>query len=97
ERLVKKLIAQSTLTAVERGYAHVASHSLGTGRSTGCPTVGDENETLATKAVIDWLNGRARAFDRNGRQVSASWANGSVGMYGVSYNGTLPNMVATTG
>lgn len=79
------------------GYARVAAHSLGTGYSTGCPTVGDMSETLAAKAVIDWLNGRAKAFDKSGKEVKASWANGSVGMTGVSYNGTLPIMVATTG
>lgn len=78
-------------------YADVKAHSLGTGYSTGCPTVGDINETLAAKAVIDWLNGRARAFKADGSLVTADWANGKVGMTGVSYNGTLPIMVATTG
>ncbi|NUT93351.1 MAG: Xaa-Pro dipeptidyl-peptidase [Saccharothrix sp.] len=82
---------------VPRGYAVVLGHSIGTGDSDGCPTSGDRQEALGAKAVVDWLNGRARAFDRNGRLVSASWSNGSVGMTGVSYNGTLPNMVATTG
>src|SRR5690606_36644553 len=38
--------------ALERGYASLTAHSLGTGRSTGCPTVGDEKETLGSKAVI---------------------------------------------
>ena len=78
-------------------YAEVSAHSLGTGRSKGCPTVGDNSETLATKAVIDWLGGRANAYNSSGKQVYASWSNGSVGMTGVSYNGTLPTMVATTG
>ncbi|MEJ2853206.1 MULTISPECIES: Xaa-Pro dipeptidyl-peptidase [unclassified Saccharothrix] len=82
---------------VPRGYAVVLGHSIGTGDSDGCPTSGDRQEALGAQAVIDWLNGRARAFDRNGRPVSASWSTGSVGMTGVSYNGTLPNMVATTG
>ncbi|NUT93373.1 MAG: Xaa-Pro dipeptidyl-peptidase [Saccharothrix sp.] len=82
---------------VPRGYAVVLGHSIGTGDSDGCPTSGDRQEALGAKAVVDWLNGRARAFDRNGRLVSASWSTGSVGMTGVSYNGTLPNMVATTG
>ena len=83
--------------ALERGYASLTAHSLGTGRSKGCPSVGGDSETLAAKAVIDWLNGRARAFSTSGGVVAASWASGSVGMTGVSYNGTLPNMVATTG
>lgn len=78
-------------------YAKVSAHSIGTGRSTGCPTVGDINETLAAKAVIDWLNGRAKAFYENGQEAIADWANGNVGMTGVSYNGTLPTMVAATG
>jgi X-Pro dipeptidyl-peptidase len=83
--------------ALRRGYAYVYAHSIGTGQSTGCPTVGDQAETLAAKAVIDWLGGRARAVDAGGREVRATWANGSVGMTGTSYVGTLPNMVATTG
>lgn len=83
--------------ALARGYASLSAHSLGTGYSSGCPTVGGDAETLAAKSVIDWLNGRARAFTKDGREVKASWANGAVGMTGVSYNGTLPNMVATTG
>lgn len=78
-------------------YATVKAHSLGTGNSTGCATVGDMNETLAAKSVIDWLNGRAKAFDSAGKEVKASWANGNVGMTGTSYDGTLPIMVATTG
>ncbi|GIF51420.1 dipeptidyl-peptidase IV [Asanoa ferruginea] len=82
---------------VPRGYAVVLGQSVGTGDSDGCPTSGDQAETLGTKAVIDWLNGRAKAFDVAGAPVSATWTNGSVGMTGVSYNGTLPNQVATTG
>ena len=78
-------------------YAKISAHSLGTGYSTGCPTVGDESEILAAKAVIDWLNGRARAYYKDGRDAVADWANGKVGMTGVSYDGTLPIMVATTG
>ena len=78
-------------------YAQIRAHSVGTGKSTGCPTVGDMSETLAAKAVIEWLNGKARAFDRDGKEVAADWANGNVGMTGTSYDGTLPIMVATTG
>ena len=54
-------------------------------------------ETLGTKAVIDWLNGRAQAWNEAGEPVPADWTTGDVGMTGVSYNGTLPNQVATTG
>ena len=65
--------------------------------SNGCPDVGGRGETLGTKAVIDWLNGRAPGFDAAGDRVTADWTTGDVGMTGVSYNGTLPNQVATTG
>ncbi len=82
---------------VPRGYAVVLGESIGTGFSDGCPTVGDMKETLGTKAVIDWLNGRAQAFTESGEPVEADWTTGDVGMTGVSYNGTLPNQVATTG
>jgi X-Pro dipeptidyl-peptidase len=82
---------------VPRGYAVVLGESIGTFNSTGCPDVGAAAETLGTKAVIDWLGGRARGFDASGAQVRADWTNGDVGMTGVSYNGTLPNQVATTG
>jgi X-Pro dipeptidyl-peptidase len=82
---------------VPRGYAVVLGESIGTGLSDGCATVGDMKETLATEAVIDWLNGRAVARDDAGDPVEADWTTGDVGMTGVSYNGTLPNQVATTG
>jgi X-Pro dipeptidyl-peptidase len=82
---------------VPRGYAVVLGQSVGTGSSDGCPTSGDIAETLGTKAIVDWLNGRAKAWDADGLPVAADWTTGDVGMTGVSYNGTLPNMVATTG
>ncbi|WP_229071081.1 Xaa-Pro dipeptidyl-peptidase [Actinoplanes sp. DH11] len=82
---------------VPRGYAVVFADSLGSGGSDGCPTSGGRNETLGAKAVVDWLNGRAPAFDADGRPVPANWATGRTGMIGVSYNGTLPNAVAATG
>lgn len=82
-----------------RGFAVVHSESPGTGLSQGCPTVGGINESLAPKAVIDWLNGRARGFttvDGN-EEVTVDWTTGKVGMTGTSYNGTLPLAAATTG
>lgn len=80
-----------------RGFAMVFAESLGSGGSTGCPTSGGRNETIGAKSVIDWLNGRATARDAAGAPARARWATGKVGMMGVSYNGTLPNAVATTG
>src|SRR5919198_4384833 len=81
-----------------RGYAVADVDSVGTGGSTGCPTSGARNETLGVKASVDWLNGRARGWDQAGNPVTAkSWSTGNVAMIGQSYNGTLPNAVATTG
>ncbi|MDA0683122.1 MAG: Xaa-Pro dipeptidyl-peptidase [Bacteroidetes bacterium] len=82
-----------------RGFAVVHSESPGTGMSQGCPTVGGINESLAPKAVIDWLNGRAKGYTQpvGGEEVAAEWSTGNVGMHGTSYNGTLPLAAATTG
>ncbi|SDU71153.1 Xaa-Pro dipeptidyl-peptidase [Jiangella alkaliphila] len=86
-------------TWVPRGFAVVHSESPGSGLSEGCPTVGGPNESLAPKAVVDWLNGRARGFTSadGGEEVTAYWSTGRVGMTGTSYNGTLPLAAATTG
>ena len=86
-------------TWVPRGYVVVHSSSPGTGLSDGAPTVGGKNESLAPKAVIDWLNGRAKGYkSREGNEeVTAFWSTGKVGMTGTSYNGTLPLAAATTG
>ena len=84
---------------VPRGYIVVHSSSPGTGLSDGAPTVGGINESLAPKAVIDWLCGRAKGFSsRTGSEtVKAYWSTGKVGMTGTSYNGTIPLAAATTG
>ncbi len=86
-------------TWVPRGYIVVHSSSPGTGLSDGSPTVGGKNESLAPKAVIDWLCGRAKGFtEREGtEEVTAFWSTGKVGMTGTSYNGTIPLAAATTG
>ncbi|WP_167610526.1 Xaa-Pro dipeptidyl-peptidase [Maribellus sediminis] len=86
-------------TWVPRGYIVVHSSSPGTGLSDGVPTVGGDNESLAPKAVIDWLCGRAKGYTtRTGNEeVKAYWSTGKVGMTGTSYNGTLPLAAATTG
>ena len=84
---------------VPRGYIVVHSSSPGTGLSDGSPTVGGDNESLAPKAVIDWLCGRVKGFvSRTGKEtVKAYWSTGKVGMTGTSYNGTIPLAAATTG
>ncbi|MCX6923879.1 MAG: Xaa-Pro dipeptidyl-peptidase, partial [Verrucomicrobia bacterium] len=87
-------------TWVPRGFAVVHSDAPGTGRSQGCVTVGGTPERLAPKAVIDWLNGRAKGFkSRDGvEEIKATgWSTGKVGMTGTSYNGTLALAAATTG
>ena len=87
-------------TWVPRGFAVVHSDAPGTGLSQGCPTVGDAPEQLAPKAVIDWLNGRAKGFstiDGTEEVVATGWSTGKVGMTGTSYNGTIPLAAAVTG
>jgi X-Pro dipeptidyl-peptidase len=88
-----------TGTWVPRGFAVVHSCSPGTGLSQGCPTVGGENESLAPKAVIEWLCGKAKGYTEvdGNEEVKATWCTGKVGMIGTSYNGTLPLAAATTG
>ena len=91
--------ASLTRTWIPRGFAVVHSEAPGTGLSTGSPTVGGPPERLAPKAVIDWLNGRAKGYTtKDGSvEVKASWCTGKVGMTGTSYNGTIPLAAATTG
>lgn len=96
----RPIISNSQIrTWVPRGYIVVHSSSPGTGLSDGAPTVGGINESLAPKAVINWLNGRAKGFtSREGTEtITAFWSTGKVGMTGTSYNGTIPLAAATTG
>jgi X-Pro dipeptidyl-peptidase len=96
----RPLMSESLIKAwVPRGFAVVHSASPGTGLSEGCPTVGGANESQAPKAVIDWLNGRAKGFTLpdGGEEVRATWCTGKVAMTGTSYNGTLSLAAATTG
>jgi X-Pro dipeptidyl-peptidase len=84
---------------VPRGYIVVHSSSPGTGLSQGSPTVGGNNESLAPKAVIDWLCGRIKGYTspHGNETIDAFWSTGKVGMTGTSYNGTIPLAAATTG
>ena len=84
---------------VPRGYIVVHSSSPGTGFSEGAPTVGGDNESLAPKAVIEWLTGKRKGYSTpdGNDNVNASWSTGKIGMTGTSYNGTLPLAAATTG
>ncbi len=96
----RPVISNSQVNAwVPYGFVVIHSSAPGTGLSQGCPTVGTRIEALAPKAVIDWLNGRAKGYtspDGN-EEVTAYWATGKVGMIGTSYNGTIPFSAATTG
>ena len=62
-------------------------------------TSGDYHQIEAYKNVIDWLNGRCRAFTDHSRQreIKATWSNGKVATTGISYLGTMSNGLATTG
>lgn len=82
-----------------RGFANLYVSGVGTRDSQGLMTNGDYQQIEAYKNVIDWLNGRCRAFTdhmRN-REVKADWSNGKVATTGISYLGTMSNGLATTG
>ncbi|WDD93154.1 Xaa-Pro dipeptidyl-peptidase [Burkholderia sp. FERM BP-3421] len=80
---------------VPRGFTIVYADSLGTAGSDGCPTIVTREESVAMASVIRWLGRDAAAKDAAGKPIVASWSTGHVGMYGVSYDGTLPKMVAS--
>ncbi len=84
---------------VPRGYAFVAVDLAGTNRSYGCVDIGGRSDVQSAKAVVDWLNGRARGYtSRTGdKRTDARWTNGRTGMIGKSYDGTVANGVAATG
>ncbi len=84
---------------IERGYAAVFSGGLGTKGSQGITLTGSQEEIFAFKSVIDWLNGRARAFTDFSRtvEIKAHWCTGSVAMSARSYLGTMCIGVAATG
>ncbi|MGW0185917.1 Xaa-Pro dipeptidyl-peptidase [Streptomyces sp. NPDC003362] len=84
---------------VPRGYAFVGVDLAGTNRSDGCVDVGGRSDIQSAKAVVDWLNGRGKAYTtRTGTtRAKATWTNGRTGMIGKSYDGTIANGVAATG
>ncbi|KUO19423.1 Xaa-Pro dipeptidyl-peptidase [Streptomyces dysideae] len=84
---------------VPRGYAFVGVDLAGTNRSDGCVDVGGRSDIQSAKAVVDWLNGRAKAYtSRTGStKAKAGWTNGKTGMIGKSWDGTIANGVAATG
>ena len=82
-----------------RGFANLYVSGVGTKDSEGLMTSGDYHQIEAYKNVIDWLNGRCRAFTDHTRQreIKATWSNGKVATTGISYLGTMSNGLATTG
>jgi X-Pro dipeptidyl-peptidase len=86
---------------VPRGYAYVLGQMNGTGYTTnGCPHHGGPGDIAGEKSIVDWLNGRVKAYSAastTAPEVVATWHNGSSAMIGKSYDGTLSNGVAATG
>lgn len=82
-----------------RGFAAVYAAGIGTLDSDGVQTCGSVEQTQATVAIIEWLNGSRKAFTNRTDQVAitAWWCNGSIAMTGRSYLGTLATAAATTG
>ena len=85
-----------------RGCRAVSPSCTPRARAPGSPRAARPPATRSRpgpKAVVDWLNGRAKAYTAQvgEHEVAATWTTGKVGMIGTSYNGTLPIGVATTG
>ncbi|MCS4488243.1 Xaa-Pro dipeptidyl-peptidase [Streptococcus sciuri] len=82
-----------------RGFANIYVSGIGTAGSDGFMTSGDYMQIHSFKAVIDWLNGRAKAYSSHRRDqlILADWASGLVATTGKSYLGTLSTGLATTG
>lgn len=82
-----------------RGFANIYVAGIGTAGSDGFMTSGDYVQIESFKAVIDWLNGRAKAYSSHKREqyVEADWSNGKVATTGKSYLGTMSTGLATTG
>ena len=82
-----------------RGFAVVEACGIGTWGSEGFELCGMDLERDSHKCVIEWLTGDRAAFiDKDGtKSIKADWCNKNVAMTGLSYGGTLPFEVATTG
>lgn len=82
-----------------RGFAVVSACGIGTYGSEGFELCGMDLERDSHKCVVEWLAGDRVAYaDKAGTtQIAADWSNGNVAMTGMSYGGTLPFSVATTG
>jgi X-Pro dipeptidyl-peptidase len=84
---------------VPRGYAVVLVDLAGTNRSQGCVDTGGPLDVTSATSVINWLDGRATAYTSvtGSTTAGAYWSNGSVGMIGKSWDGTVAEGAAATG
>ena len=82
-----------------RGFAVIEACGIGTYGSEGFELCGSDLERDSHKCVVEWLTGKRVAFTdkQKNRTIRADWCNGNVAMTGISYGGTLPYEVATTG
>ena len=82
-----------------RGYAVVTSSGLGSKGSDGINTTGSDLEIAAYKNIIEWLNGKRKAYadKTSNREIKADWSRGNVAMTGLSWAGTTTFGVASTG
>ena len=82
-----------------RGYAFISSAGLGTKGSEGFNTTGSDLEINAFKNIIEWVNGKRKAYtDKTSNvEIKADWATGNVAMTGLSWAGTTTFGVAGTG
>ena len=82
-----------------RGYAVVTSSGLGSKGSDGINTTGSDLEVAAYKNIVEWLNGKRKAYSdkTSNQEVKADWSNGNVAMTGLSWAGTTTFGVASTG
>ena len=81
------------------GYAVCNFEIIGSTFGEGILQYGSYVENLAAAAMVDWLNGRVRAYTcpEGKTEVEAYWTTGTVAMSGASYLGTLPIAAAVTG
>ena len=82
-----------------RGIASVFSAGVGTDGSEGINCTGSKDEKQWVISVIEWLNGKRKAFTdkENNIEIKADWCTGKVAMSGKSYLGTMCIAAATTG
>ena len=72
---------------------------MGSKGSDGINTTGSDLEVAAYKNIVEWLNGKRKAYSdkTSNHEVKADWSNGNVAMTGLSWAGTTTFGVASTG